>query len=469
MSAGRGRRRVAVIAVVLAVAVTVGGVAMASQDDGKVTVTAMFADASPLVAGNVVKSAGVDVGIVKSIDLEGGRARVRMALDHSVLPLHNDVRATITTQDLLGERFIRLERGTPSAPVLPEPVVIPQTQTNRVVDLQDVLNAVDTPTATALSALLTTGGEGMKGQGKQAADAIAALEPAMKQARDLSAILDQQNALLTKLVDDAQPVASALTTDNGQSLDRLVGSATDTLATVAANRKALQDSLVRLPGTMASARATLAQLSGVADPATRTLASLRPVTDDLSDITGELHRFADAADPALASLPPVLDRANTLLDEAAPLVKALRPATPDLQGVSVAARTLSEQALSLRLTDLMEFVKGWSMATSDYDAISHYFKAMVPLSPKALGQVVGGIVPGLPDAPVPSLPLPAPPELPLPGKTAAPTTPAGSGQTGAPPASRGGTAPAPAAGGSATGLTERQENSMLEQLLGGLL
>ncbi|WP_250285451.1 MlaD family protein, partial [Frankia sp. CiP1_Cm_nod2] len=434
MSAGgSGRRRPVVIALVAAVALVAGIVVWTSGDDDAVEVTAMFDDASPLVPGNTVKASGVDVGTVQSISLAGGRARVRMKVDRSVLPLHKDVQVTITTQDLLGERFILLERGSPSAPVLPEPLVIPQTQTNRVVDLQDVLNAVDTPTASALGALLTSTGEGLKGQGKQAADAITALEPAMTQAKDLAAILDQQNELLTKLVDDAQPVANGLATDNGQSLDRLVGSATDTLATVAANRKALQDSLVRLPGTIASARGTLAQLAGVADPATRTLASLRPVTDDLSDITGELHRFADAADPALASLPPVLDRASTLLDEAAPLVKALRPATPDLLGVSVSARTLSEQALSLRLTNLMEFVKGWSMATSDYDAISHYFKAMLPLSPKVLGQTVGGLVPGLPDAPVPSLPLPAPPELPLPGKTNAPaaSAPANGGRTGA--------------------------------------
>ncbi|AEH09480.1 MULTISPECIES: MlaD family protein [Protofrankia] len=328
-----GRRRTVAIALVTVLVLVVGWLVLKPGDD-RAIVTATFADASPLVAGNAVKAGGVEVGTVKSIDLEGGLAKVRMALDRSVLPLHTDVRATITTQDLLGERFIRLERGSPSAPVLSEPLMIPQTQTNRVVDLQDVLNAVDTPTASALGALLTTAGEGLKGQGKQAANAITALEPAMTQTKDLVAILDEQNELLTRLVDSAQPVASSLATDNGQSLDRLVGSATDTLATVAANRKATQDSLVRLPGTIASARATLAQLAGVSDPATRTLASLRPVTDDLSDITGELHRFADAADPALASLPPVLDKANTLLDEAAPLVKALRPATPDLLTLS---------------------------------------------------------------------------------------------------------------------------------------
>jgi phospholipid/cholesterol/gamma-HCH transport system substrate-binding protein len=469
------RRRTLLVTVALVVAAGAGTAALTSSDDNTVEVTAYFADANPLVAGNVVKSAGVNVGTITGIDLDGGRARVRMRLDRAVLPLHNDVRATITTQDLLGERFVKLERGTPSKPTLAEPIQIAQTQTNRVVDLQDVLNAVDTPTGTALAALLTESGEGIRGQGKQGAAAIAALQPAMTQAGDLAAILSEQNQVLGNLVDSAQPVATALAAGNGRDLDQLVGSATDTLAVVAANRQAVQDSLTRLPGTMASARTTLAELAGMADPATRTLASLRPVTDDLTAITQELHRFADAADPALASLPPVLAKANALLDQAAPLVKALRPATPDLLGTSRAINTLSDKALSGKLTDLMEFIKGWSMATSDYDAISHYFKAMVPLSPKAINHVVGGVLPVLPDQTLPTVPLPAPPELPLPGRggtnqplpgpLSLPQVPV-LGGNGSLLAIPGGTAQSPP---SATGLTEQQENSMLQQLLGGLL
>jgi phospholipid/cholesterol/gamma-HCH transport system substrate-binding protein len=419
--------------------------------DEQVRVTAVFADASPLVAGNVVKASGIEVGTIKSVRLREGKARVDMLLDRSVLPLHDDVKATITTQDLLGERFVRLERGSADAPTLPSPMVIPEKSTGRVVDLQDVLNSVDTPTSEALAALVTEAGEGLKGHGKDADKAIAALSPAMTQTRDLTAILSEQNKLLTRLVDNAEPVAAALATSKGQHLDHLVTSADRALTAVAAQRDALRASLKVLPGTMASARQTLAKLAGVADPTTRTLTSLRPVTEDLEDISGELQRFADAADPALASLPPVLKRANVLLAEAAPVVAALRPASKDLVPTAVSAQRLSAGALSGKsLINLMEFVKGWSMATSDYDSISHYFKAMVPLSPNALGDTAAGLLPVLPDDFLHGLPVPTAPDLDLPGR-------------------KGSDRESTSTDDSATGLTEKQENDLVEQLLGGLL
>ena len=419
------------------------------SDGGDMRVVAVFADASPLVPGNVVKASGINVGKITDVKLRNGQARVGMLIDRSVLPLHKDVTATITTQDLLGERFVRLERGTASAPELTS-MVIGEKHTGRVVDLQDVLNSVDTPTATALAALVTEGGEGLKGQGKNADKAIAALAPAMAQTKDLTAILSEQNDLLTRLVDNAKPVATALATDKGKSLDHLTQSAETTLAAVAAERESVRASLEVLPQTMASARSTLAELTGVADPTTRTLASLRPVTDDLTDISGELKRFADAADPALASLPPVLDRANALLGQAAPVVQALRPASQDLVPTSIAAEHLSSASLSGKnLTNLMEFVKGWSMATSDYDSISHYFKAMVPLSPNALGDTAAGLLPILPDNILHGLPVPTAPKLPVPGRSS--------------------TDKQEKPDDGATGLSETQENNLLGQLLGGLL
>ncbi|WP_067430579.1 MlaD family protein [Nocardioides jensenii] len=432
-------------------------------NDDQVRVVAMFSDASPLVPGNVVKAAGVTVGSITDIDLEGGRAEVEMVVDRDVLPLHEDVTATITTQDLLGERFVDLDRGSPDAPELSGKMVIDEKHTSRVVDLQDVLGSLDTPTSTALAALLTESGEALKGRGKAADRAIAALGPAMTQTRDLAAILSDQNDLLGQLVDNAQPVASALATDKGRSLDHLVGSAAESLDIVASEREMLRSALEELPGTITSARSALAELAGVADPATRTLASLRPVTDDLETISGELQRFADAADPALASLPPVLRKADQLLAQAAPVVAALRPAAKDLVPTSQAAERLTTGAVSgQNLTNLLEFVKGWSMATSDYDAISHYFKAMVPLSPNALGDTAAGLLPVLPDDILHDLPVPAAPEIPLPGRPGSETRKKSNAPASKTPQTE---APDPQ---SATGLSTEQENNLLEQLLGGL-
>lgn len=443
-------KRLAVATAVTVLAGSTLGVALQAGPAEDVSVTALFSDASALVPGNEVKAAGVTVGEIESIELDAGRARVVMTVDSSVLPLHRDAGATITDKDLLGERFIALRRGTPSSPLLGEPRVIPESQTDRVVDLQSILNAVDDPTGTALAALITTLGEGVSGQGPEIAAGIKALEPALRRADELGRTLGEHNELLAQLVSSAKPVAEAMAADRGEKLDRLVESTERTMAAVAAERKATRDALTRLPGTLASAQRMLARVADVTDDATPMLADMRPITNDLTDISAELHRFANAADPALASLEPVLERGRSLFDEAAPVVRALKPAGSDMVGVAEAGHTLTKQAFSGRLRNLMEFLRGWSLSTSQYDGLSHYFRAIVPLTPKAAGQSAAGPVPGAPDEPVPSLPLP---RAPLP-------PPLGSeGNKGTPDVAD--------TGDGVTGLTEDQEDEMLGQLLGG--
>lgn len=431
------------------------GVSNLSSSNGNVQLTADFTNASPLVKGNVVRASGVDVGTITKIALQDGHAVVTMSLNPAVLPLHKDATATITTEDLLGERYIDLNRGTPSAPAL-DSMTLPTAQTARVVDLQDVLNSVNTPTATALSALLSQAGEGLAGNGANTAKTLAALSPTMAEAQKVAGILSSQNQVLGQLIDSAAPVASAVASRNGQSLDHLVSGATAALTAVAQERQALSDALDELPTTISHARASLAQLSGLATPATTTLASLRPVTDNLSAISNELGSFSDAANPALTSLPPVLARANTLLHAAAPVIKALKPASGSLKSVAASAERLSSNALSgSDLTNLMEFIKGWSLATAGQDAISHYFNALAVVTPSALGDTAGGLVPALPKGLLSGVPTPTSPKLPI-----GTLSNLVSGLTGAPSSKP---------SSSATGLNQGQEQGLVGSLLGGLL
>ncbi|MBA0127199.1 MCE family protein [Haloechinothrix sp. YIM 98757] len=449
----RGARIATMVAVAgLAVVLATAGVA---DDTDDVTITAWFGDASPMVPGNEIKASGVTVGEIDSIELEDERAKVVMSVDRAVLPLYRDARATITLKDLFGERYIKLERGSGSEPLAEGSLVLSEDNTGRVVDLQDILNEVDDPTGTALAALLTTLGEAANGRGEQIADGIAALEPAMRQTDELAAILGEHNKLLTDLVDSVQPAVSALADGRGETLDSLVDSTELTLSTVARRSAETRAALQRLPGTLADAQRTLARVAGVSEDATPTLADLRPVTGDLNDVAGELHRFADAVDPALASLTPVLERAERMLDEAEPLLDSLQPAGEDLRGVAAHGRTLMDEALSKRLDNLMEFVRGWSLSTSGYDGLSHYFRAAVVSSPRGLGTTGLGAIPGAPEAEE------VVPDTPLPGATLPP--PIG------PEDSDGGEDDGADASpdGEATGLTEEQEQSMLGQLLGG--
>lgn len=451
--------RVALTGGVVAAVVTVStAAAPASSGSDEIPVTAIFADASPLVPGNEVKTSGVTVGQIVAVGLENGKAKVQMLVERSVLPLHTDARAVITAKDLLGERFVDLQRGSEAAPAASEPVEIPEDRTSAVVDLEDVLNSLDDPTSAGLAGLVTTLGQGLEGHGEATADGITSFRTATEHAQSLAAILDEQNEVLASLVDSTEPVAGELAAGRGAELDRMIGATEKTLGAVAAERQAVTDSLNTLPDTLANARRTLAQVAGVADAATPGLESIRPVTDDLTEIDAELRRFADAADPALGSLPPVLDKAQDLIDEATPLVHDLAPAGGDLRSIAFSARNLSEQGLSLRFENLMKFIKFWALSTAGYDGLSHYFRASVPVTPAALGRTAAGPVPGLPDSPVPDLPTPQVERLPLPGTC---------GADGGHPCEAENGPQAPAPDGGATGLDQQQEQNMIGQLLGG--
>ncbi|MEV4731858.1 MlaD family protein [Saccharopolyspora sp. NPDC049426] len=425
------------------------GIANKGSSDGA-TIYAEFSDASPLIVGNDVQVGGVKVGQIESIEVQDGRARVGLHLDPKALPVHTDARTTIRPVSLLGERFVALERGTPSAPVIADGGVLPVQQTGRATDLDEVLNTVDKPTGRALAVLVTTLGEGVRGQGKDVDAAVQALSPAMKDTGSLVHVLNEQNALLTSLVDRTQPVASALASDDGRKLDGLVGSTDQVLGAVAANQRAVDSSLAQLPGTLSAARAALSDVSGVAEQTTPTLESMRPTTNNLNAISGELQRFADSADPALASAQPVLQRAQELLDQAAPVVRELEAAGPDLRGTAGSLRPIGT-ALTSNLGNVLDFIRFWALTTNGHDGLSHYFRAHLVVSPEtALGPapvappaVPPGLTPppGLPQLPLRQLPLPQLPGL-------------------------GGSQPAGSDGG-ATGLTADQERSMLDHLVGG--
>jgi phospholipid/cholesterol/gamma-HCH transport system substrate-binding protein len=462
------------LAAVVALSLVGWWVVAGRTDPSRTEVTAVFADSSPLIPGNKVQLNGVEVGAISRIDLVAGHAHVRMSLNRSVLPLHTDATAQIQPVSLLGERFIALTQGSPSAPVLSDPVVIPVERTSSSVDLDQLLNTLDDPTSTALAAMVTTLGEGVAEQGGNVAEGLRALAPTLRQTDQLSRLLDQQNAVLDRLIVQARRNGVAF----AEPMDSLVDSAERTLGTVAANREAMNDSLLELPSTLSSAQRSLDQLGATADRATEMLADVRPLTDDLAHTSRELHEFADAARPALSSMPDVLDKLNQMLDDARPVVDELRPLSGDLSTVSNTVRVLNDQLFThapgvpSQLENLMTGVANWSMATSGYDGLSHYFRAVVMALPSTLANAgVGALPPVLPGNPVNPVPpdpngphRPGSPALPFMPSLPNPDGPDNGSSTTPEDAPR--TAPR-SDSASASGLSSKQEAGMFDQLLGG--
>ncbi|MET8845611.1 MCE family protein [Amycolatopsis sp. NPDC004625] len=119
----------------LAISITNSGVGAAQRYSAK------FLDATALNVGDDVRISGVRVGQVESLDIgDRNRAVVGFSLDQG-RRLPADVRAVIKYRNMVGQRYVALERGnTATREQLPEGAEIPLDRTTPALDLTDLFN-----------------------------------------------------------------------------------------------------------------------------------------------------------------------------------------------------------------------------------------------------------------------------------------------------------------------------------------
>jgi phospholipid/cholesterol/gamma-HCH transport system substrate-binding protein len=119
-----------------------------------------------------VRVAGVNVGTVKSIERVGNTGVVTMEISKGGLPIHRDARAKIRARILLeGNWFVDLEPGTPTAPTVSSGYTIPITQTSDPVQLDQILDALNSDTRANLQTFLAEYGSALTRKPTAAEDA----------------------------------------------------------------------------------------------------------------------------------------------------------------------------------------------------------------------------------------------------------------------------------------------------------
>jgi len=106
------------------------------------TYSAEFSNGSGLRGGQFVRAGGVEVGKVSKVQLtdNGQRALVTFAVDKS-LPLYQSTNAQIRYANLIGDRYLNLDRGTGEGAdrVLPPGGFIPVARTQPALDLDALI------------------------------------------------------------------------------------------------------------------------------------------------------------------------------------------------------------------------------------------------------------------------------------------------------------------------------------------
>src|SRR5918997_1363748 len=98
---------------------------------------AAFPEAATLAAEADVRIAGVNVGKVKSKELDEGGARTitEIELDEQYAPIPENTRAILRQKTLLGETYVELTPGDGDGPSLPEDGTLPKAQVSEAVQL----------------------------------------------------------------------------------------------------------------------------------------------------------------------------------------------------------------------------------------------------------------------------------------------------------------------------------------------
>ncbi|WP_067814658.1 MCE family protein [Nocardia inohanensis] len=183
--------------------------------------TAVFTDVSGLKAGSDVRMAGVRVGRVDAVDLDGAQARVEFRVQRDQ-PVYGNTKAAVVYQNLVGQRYLGLSLGQFGHPErLPGGAVIPVERTEPSFDVTALLNGFE-PLFTLLDA---------SNRGNMSNALIKALQG--------------DTAAITTLITETSRLAQTLAGPD-ELLARVITSLDEVMRTLAAQGGALESTLTQV-------------------------------------------------------------------------------------------------------------------------------------------------------------------------------------------------------------------------------
>lgn len=328
------------------------------------TVSAVMPATFNLVPNSDVRAAGVKVGTVDSVTPAGQNARVTFSIDThtgSFGPIYRNATTQVRIKTLVGESYLSLDPGTPSAGRLPNGGVLPPRQAAQAVPLERVLGMLDPSTRQAVRRNMVGLGAGLDGHGAQLNDLLGSLLPTVTSGNQLLGILVPERRQVASLIDDSGQVMQALGERTAQ-FQSLIVDAKATAQAVASRRAELRQTLDELPSTLAQARHTVGLLSGFSRGAVPVFSNLRIAAADLSPAIQQLEPTAADARVLFGALKPFLVALR-------PLVTQLRPAASKLNTVVLPLDALLRQAQP-GLSYLGPYAQEFGSFFSDVNAVT---------------------------------------------------------------------------------------------------
>ncbi len=287
-----------------------------------------------------VRIAGIDVGKVTSIQREGNAGLVNMEIEPKGLPIHTDATLKIRPRIFLeGNWFVDMQPGSPTAKTVSSGYTIPITQTADPVQLDQVLDALNTDTRANLQNFLQGYGDGLTRKpdaaenaeqdpdvyGLNAAQALNKTYHRAPSALRDSAIVQQafggtEQHDLSQLITAIGKVTGALNVHE-QQLSEWVPNFNAFLATLAAQSPSLSAAVAHLPGALRSANRAFVALDASFPPTVAFAQALLPGVQQQGPTIAAALPWIEQVQASLA--PSELGGVAKGLNEAAPTLAQL--------------------------------------------------------------------------------------------------------------------------------------------------
>lgn len=261
-----GKLRLGVITVLVIGVVLGGAIGLGRLGVGRTTYAAEFAQAAGLSAGDQVTVAGVRVGAVRGLRLDGDRVVVTMDIDKG-LHLGSATRAAVKLTTLLGARYIDLRPGGSESLSSRR---IPLSNTEVPYDLQDALQDATTTfeavDAEKVAQSMTTLSQQLKGSPEilpQALDNISHLSSVIASRRDEIGALLRSTQRIAALLGDQQHSLGLLMTQGREVLGDLAARKELVIRLIDATTKLVNQLQPVLIGSRPQIDELLANLNGL--------------------------------------------------------------------------------------------------------------------------------------------------------------------------------------------------------------
>ncbi|OBH49261.1 MCE family protein [Mycobacterium sp. E2479] len=245
------------------------------------TYHAEFTSVSRLEAGQDVRIAGVTVGSVKNIAIQGDHADVTFSLDKQY-QIYSSTRAVIRYQDLVGARYLEVTSGPGELRRLPPGSTVPRSHTEPALDLdallgglRPVLKGLDAGKINQVSNAIV---ELMQGKGGALADFLSSTG-------SFTHTLAARDELVHEVIDHLNTTLGTLD-EKGTQLDTSVDQLQRLITTLSQGRDPIAGAIPPLASSESDLTEMLAQsrrpLQGV-------LENLRPLADKLDERKGDVN------------------------------------------------------------------------------------------------------------------------------------------------------------------------------------